>query len=143
MNKYKEYLEERLEGMQRLVETSNSIALEEYNNTKQKEVYVIRESFIQYLEAKYGKNVRQEFRDSNKSIEAQTAFIRKYEKDYNEWHEANKYINKICVAEVINMVLVTLGIVNTTTFVILSVILFGGGIGGKLIKEFIKNKKRR
>ena len=132
MDNYKEYLEERMNGM---YGAFDSVVMEEFKKNKdKKDMVVIREGFMQYLDTKYpNDNVRQQLRDA-KTVDDQVNFVKKYEKDYAEWESSTKFLNKIAIAQVVNSVLLVLNITSRTSFIALSVVLFGVVVG-KMVKD--------
>ena len=125
MDNYKEYLEERIIHM---YSAYDSVILEEFKKNKDnKDMMVIKERFLEYLDAKYPKdNIRKQF-------------VKKYEKDYAEWERSTKFLNKIAIAQVVNSVLLVLNVTSVNSFTALSVVLFGIVVG-RMIKDY-KDKK--
>ena len=98
MENYNEYLEERLIGMQNLIESSNNPLLEGFKKNKlseedKKHAKLCKEGFLNYLEYKYNdEDIRYEIK-SAKSHKEREKIAKKYAKDFEDWKKKNKTIN--------------------------------------------------
>ena len=88
MDNYKEYLEERLEGM---YEAYDSTLLEGFKKKSDSElVHKHRKEFIKYLAYKYdNQDIRYEFQNA-KTDEEKEKIINKYSKDFEEYAKRHK-----------------------------------------------------
>jgi hypothetical protein len=98
MENYNEYLEERLIGMQNLIESSNNPLLEGFKKNKlseedKKHAKLCKDAFLNYLEYKYNdEDVRYEIK-SAKSNKDREKVAKKYAKDFEDWKKHNNKIN--------------------------------------------------
>ena len=134
MDNYKEYLEERMEGM---YTAYNSVILEEYKDKKEKmDKSKMKFAFINYLAFKYeDKNIKYEFKNA-KTDEEKEALVKKYSKDFDEWSKRQKGIVKILIADLVGIGLTISG--HPGAGMLMSMLCWGG-----LIKTTINDYKAR
>ena len=101
MDNYKEYLEERLEGM---YEAYDSTILEGFKKKSDSElVHKHRKAFINYLVYKYdNQDIRYEFQNA-KTDEEKEKIINKYSKDFEEYVKRQKGLMSAIKASVISI----------------------------------------
>ena len=81
MDRYNEYLEERMNGMHQIIEDSESPVMEALRKKKSEHEQMCRVSFLNYLEYKYDdKNVKYEIKAAD-SDEEKLAVVKKYAKE--------------------------------------------------------------
>ena len=134
MDNYKEYLEERMQGM---YESYNSVILEEFkknkNNGKRAE---FKTAFINYLVFKYeDNNIRYDFKNA-KTDKEKKALINKYSADFAEWQKRQKRLTNIMILDFAGIGASMAG--APTAGMLMAIICWGG-----LIKEMMNDYKAR
>lgn len=101
MNKYKEYLEERLGGM---YESYNSTVLEGFKKKSSEDIVKKhRKEFINYLAFKYdNQDIRYEFQTA-KTDEEKEKLIKKYSKDFDEYAKRQKGLTAAIKASILSI----------------------------------------
>lgn len=135
MDRYNEYLEERLRGMYQVIEESQSPVMEGLRKKKSEHEKMCRVSFLNYLEYKYDdKNVKYEIKAAETDKE-KLEVIKKYAKDYEDWKKRNR-----------NLSLSWLGVAASLTtptavpgaMIAVSILLYGN-----IIRILLKDEKDR
>lgn len=83
---YKDYVNERLDGMYSIIESSNSVVLEAFKEDKiRKELDLSRKGFLRYLEHIYGDDFDRREITNAKTLDERKAVVKKYEDDFVKW----------------------------------------------------------
>lgn len=135
MDKYNEYLEERLKGVQQLVEESQSPVMEGLRKKKSEHEKMCRISFLNYLEYKYDdKNVKYEIKAAETDKE-KLEVIKKYAKDYEDWKKRNRNLNLSWIGALIAQLAV---VAAPMTMFAVSILLYGN-----VIRILLKDEQDR
>jgi hypothetical protein len=88
MDKHREYVQERMNGMYNIIEEFNNPILEAVKKDNHKKMCQV--SFLNYLEYKYDdKNVKYEIKAAETDAE-KLKVVKKYAKDYEAWKKRTK-----------------------------------------------------
>lgn len=83
---YKDFVNERLEGMYSIIESSNSVVLEAFKEDKiRKELDMSKKGFLKYLEYVYGDEFDRREITNAKTLDERKAIVKKYEDDFVKW----------------------------------------------------------
>ena len=87
MNSYKEYINNRIEGMYNILETSDIIT-EEFKKKSKLAKKSSRNSFLNFLKQEHPKDDIDKMIKDN-SEENKKEFVKKYQKDFDKWKLMN------------------------------------------------------
>ena len=129
---YEQYLQDRLNGMYEVLESSDNVLLEGFKRKKDekatKEIKIHSKRFINYLEWKYSnKNIRHEIRAAETPAEKE-ALVKKYMNDYREWKKRDKFHIGFAITQVVLTGLSVSGKIKDPIFIITGLLLLGGYI---------------
>lgn len=135
MDKYNEYLEERLKGVYQVIEESQSPVMEGLRKKKSEHEKMCRVSFLNYLEYKYDdKNVKYEIKAAETDKE-KLEVIKKYAKDYEDWKKRNKNLNLSWLGVLISQLAIPAA---PMTMFAVSILLYGN-----VIRILLKDEQER
>lgn len=135
MDRYDEYLDERLKGMYQVIEESQSPVMEGLRKKKSEHEKMCRISFLNYLEYKYDdKNVKYEIKAAESDKE-KLEVIKKYAKDYEDWKKRNKNLSLSWIGALIAQLSVAAA---PMTMLAVSILLYGN-----VIRILLKDEQDR
>lgn len=85
---YKKYLEDRLGGMYSIIESSNSVLLEDYKKVKNDKLKKAVSQFYEFLKNKHPKKAKECEKNPNKLVE----MIKNKSKEFNEFTDKHSWV---------------------------------------------------
>lgn len=85
---YKKYLEDRLGGMYSIIESNNSVLLEDYKKVKNNKLKKAVSQFYKFLKDKHPKKAKECEKDPNKLVK----MIKNKSKEFDEFTDKNPWV---------------------------------------------------